>query len=258
MSPLTPKEAHVWTLLVTENDQKNIHKFSHVLSAEELCRLDQINHKQSKLEYQAAHILCRIMLSNFSDVAPADWLFKIGEHGKPEINKKLNRKNLRFNISHTNGMVACALTTKYDIGVDLEWPSRNSQMYKIAEKKFSDIEFNYFKASSPTEQSKIFFSLWTLKESYLKAVGKGLRIPLDSFSFDLNTLEISFLDNNAFHNTGYWKFALFRPSVAHLCALCVAHPKNSPKKIKYQQVYWQDLAGHINANYTTKKIDSCL
>jgi 4'-phosphopantetheinyl transferase len=248
MSSLSPKEAHVWTISVTDNDQKNIDKFSHVLCPDELGRLEHIKHKQSKLEYQAAHILCRVMLSNFSDVAPADWLFEIGEHGKPEINEKLNHENLRFNISHTNGMVACALTTKYDIGVDLEWPSRNNCMNKIAKKKFTESEFNYLKAKPPTEQRKVFSSLWTLKESYLKAVGKGLLIPLNSFSFDLNTLEISFLDNKRFHNSGCWKFALLKPSDDHLCALCVAHPKNSPQKIKHQQVHWQDFDKQISSS----------
>ena len=120
MSSPSPKDVHVWTLSVTENDQRSVDKLFHFLCPNELARLDQITHKQSKLEYQAAHILCRIMLSNFSKLSPADWYFKISEHGKPEISDKINPENLRFNISHTNGMVACALTEKYDIGVDLE------------------------------------------------------------------------------------------------------------------------------------------
>ena len=251
MSTLNPKDAHVWTLSVTENDQKNIDKLSHILCTNELARLNQITHKQSKLEYQAAHILCRIMLSNFSDVAPADWYFETREHGKPEINKKMNHENLRFNISHTNGMVACALTKKHDIGVDLEWPSRFSNIESIAKKYFSSSEYNDLKARPPIEQRKVFFSLWSLKESYLKAIGKGLREPLDSFTFDLDSLKISFLNKEVTRNRYCWNFALFRPSDVHLCALCVAHPDSSPQNIKHQQVHWLDLDTLYSTSYTT-------
>ena len=252
MNTLSQKDAHVWTLSVTENDQRNFEKFSHILSNDELARLNQITHKKSKLEYKAAHILCRIMLSNFSDVAPADWHFETTEHGKPEISKKINHEKLRFNISHTNSMVACAITKKHDIGVDLECQSRFNNINKIAKKYFSSSEYDYFKNSSPTEQHKVFFSLWTLKESYLKAIGKGLREPLDSFSFDLDLLKISFLNSNVISNKRCWNFALFKPSVFHLCALCVAHPKSSPQNIKHQHVHWQGLDTQNTTSYTTK------
>ena len=252
MSTLDPKDVHVWTLSVTENDQKKIDKFSHILGPVELARLKQITQNQKKLEYQAAHILCRIMLSCFSNVAPADWLFKIGEHGRPEIHKKMNHENIRFNISHTNGMVACALTKKNNVGVDLEWPSRPNIINEIAKKKFSNEEYNYFKASPPTEQRKVFFSLWTLKESYLKATGKGLSIPLDTFAFNLDSLKISFSKECLLHNSSSWNFALFMPSDDHLCALCVAHPNSSPQEIKHQKVHWLDLDMKYDTSFTTK------
>ncbi len=241
MSTRGPEEAHVWTLSVTENDQKNIEKLAHILCPSELTRFNQITHKQSKREYQAAHILCRMMLSHFSKVSPADWQFKNGKHGKPEIKNNLNHENLRFNISHTNGLVACALTTKYDIGVDLEWSCRSNIIDTIAEKKFSSAEFNYLKASPRTEQRRIFFSLWTLKESYIKAIGKGLLEPLDSFAIDLDSLKISFLRKQDYRDSSSWSFALFNPTEDHLCALCVAHPNNAPGDIKYQHIYWHDL-----------------
>lgn len=252
MSTLSTKDAHVWTLSVTENDQKNIDKFYHILCPDELVRLNQITHNQSKLEYQAAHILCRIMLSNFSDVAPADWHFETREDGKPEISKKINRMNLRFNISHTNGMVACALTKEYDIGVDLEWPTRFKNINSIAKRYFSNSEYNYLKASPLSEQREVFFTLWTLKESYLKAIGKGLRQPLDSFTFDLDTFNISFVDKDVSPKKQFWNFALFRPSDVYICALCVAHPNNSPQNIEYQQVHWLDLDTRFSTSYTSK------
>lgn len=241
MSTLEPDEVHVWTLAVTKSDQKHIKRLAHVLCPDEIDRLKQITHKQSKREYQAAHILCRMMLSNFSDLAPADWLFTKGEYGRPEINEELNHQSLRFNISHTNGLVACALSTKHDIGIDVEWRSRSNMIDTIAKRNFSNSELSYFKNSPPTEQRMVFFSFWTLKESYIKAIGKGLHEQLDSFAFDLDTLEISFLRKNDIRNKNCWSFNLFTPSQEHLCALCVAHPNSAPKGINYRHIFWHDL-----------------
>ena len=181
------------------------------------------------------------MLSHFTDVAPEAWRFENGEHGRPEINDKLNPEHLRFNISHTNGLVACALTTRYDIGVDVEWPARSNMFDTIAESKFSNREFTCFKASPPTEQRRVFFSFWTLKESYIKAIGKGLREPLDSFAFDLESLKISFLHENDNRNSDCWSFGLFSPSQDHLCALCVGRPASAPQDIKSRHLCWDDL-----------------
>jgi len=239
LSILEPEQAHVWTLPVAENDHEHIQKLAHILCPEEIARLDRLTHEQGKREYQAAHILCRLMLSHFSHVAAVDWRFEKGEHGRPEITDELNPHGLRFNISHTRGLVACALTTKHDIGVDVEWPARANMIETIAEKKFSNPEFSYFKASPLAEQRRVFFSFWTLKEAYIKAIGKGLSEPLDSFAFDLDTLEIAFLRNNG--NSDCWGFDLFTPSDDHLCALCVASPADAPQNIKRRHLGWDDL-----------------
>jgi 4'-phosphopantetheinyl transferase len=241
LSTLEPEQAHVWTLPVAQSDQKHIDKLAHVLCPKELTRLEQITHKQSKREYQAAHILCRLMLSHFTDVAPTAWRFEKGEYGRPEIDDKLNPENLRFNISHTNGLVACALTTGYDIGVDVEWPARSNMVNAIAEKKFSNSEFAYFQASPPTEQRRIFFSFWTLKEAYIKAIGKGLHEPLDSFTFDLDVLKIFFLRENDNRKSDLWSFGLFAPTQDHLCAICVARPVNASQDIRYKHLFWDNL-----------------
>ena len=239
MRILEPGQAHVWTLPVAESDHEHIQKRSHVLSPEEIAKLERITHKQSKREYQAAHILCRLMLSHFSHVVPADWRFENGEHGRPEITGVLNSEGLRFNISHTNGLVTCALTTRHDIGVDVEWPARSNMIETIAEEKFSASEFTYFKASPQAEQRRVFFSFWALKESYIKAIGKGLREPLDGFAFDLDALEISFLRDNG--NGDCWGFDLFAPSQDHLCALCIARPAGAPQDISRRHLGWDDL-----------------
>ena len=239
MSDLKKGQVHIWTLSATKRDKNKIAELTNVLGVDELKRANEIKHFQNKLEYQAAHILCRFMLSNFSNYVPSKWCFTKGEHGKPEILRDLNKKKIRFNISHTNGLVACAITRECDIGVDVEWLERSCLFQSIAKKKFSNSEFRYFEKTPPAEKRRIFFSFWTLKESYIKAIGQGLQKSLDSFALNLENLQINFLNEDG--HSKKWEFKLTNPTSNHLCALCVAKPNVGSISFNYQALDWSDL-----------------
>ena len=66
-----------------------------------------------------AHALARLTLSRYAPVPPEAWSFSLGEHGRPEIEGPSDAGRLRFNLSHTRGMVACAVVRELDIGVDV-------------------------------------------------------------------------------------------------------------------------------------------
>ena len=84
-----------------------------------------------------------------------------------------------FNISHSGNLVVCAVNKKNPLGIDVE--------------KISDIKLDDFEAYMSSEQWEIiressnphatFFSFWTIKESVIKADGKGLSIPLTDIVF---------------------------------------------------------------------------
>lgn len=191
-----------------------------VLSAEEAARAARITHEPGRREYLAAHILCRAMLARFGVTPAAAWRFAPGPHGRPEAVADCNPHGLRFNLSHSHGMVACAVTPGEDIGVDVEWVKRRNRLDDIAEKKFSPPEAACLKNAEPAVRERTFFSFWTLKEAYIKAIGKGLLEPLDGFAFSLETLEIAFLRNNG--DPGRWRFALSEPVPDYLLATAVA------------------------------------
>lgn len=98
--------------------------------------------------------------------------------GKPYL---LEHPHLHFNISHSGDWVVAVVATAL-VGIDIE---------KIAEIKtgvpslvLTDEEHKKFQGLTETERNVLFFELWTLKESYAKATGKGL-------SEGLNTLSVS-------------------------------------------------------------------
>ncbi|MBL6933629.1 MAG: 4'-phosphopantetheinyl transferase superfamily protein [Rhodospirillales bacterium] len=232
-------QAHVWTLRI-DPDDNGIEQFREILSGQEKARLEKIAHERNRREYIAAHALTRLMLSHFSDVSAADWRFDAGDHGRPELTTRFRNLGLRFNISHTRGMVACAITKVDDIGVDVECQERPGRLADIAERKFSRPEIIFFASASEAERQKVFFSFWTLKESYIKAIGKGLVEPLDGFAFSLDPLGITFLRENG--DADCWSFDLFKASADHLCAISLARPTCAPVEIIRRSLNWKDMA----------------
>ena len=100
------------------------------------------------------------------------------QDGKPRVAEG----NICFNLSHTGTYVA-GIFAEEEVGIDIEQQKRSGQ--KIAERFFTVEENNYLDTVG-TDQ---FTELWTRKESYVKAVGKGLRIPLRSFSVLEDTMK---------------------------------------------------------------------
>lgn len=85
-----------------------------------------------------------------------------------------------FNLSHTKGCVCCALGNA-PVGVDVEMCRRRANQERIV-KRFSSEEQQLWKETAKGQRQELFFALWVLKESCVKADGRGLRIPLDAFS----------------------------------------------------------------------------
>ncbi len=101
--------------------------------------------------------------------------FNVSEYGKPELE---NSQDIHFNLSHSGDYVSCAFSP-CEVGVDIELEKKITP--QIAERYFTKLEFEYI-AESPLQENERFFKIWTLKEAYIKAIGKGLHCPLDSFS----------------------------------------------------------------------------
>lgn len=108
-------------------------------------------------------------------------VIKEGEHGKPYID---GYSEWQFNISHTLGMIAVAVSEK-PIGIDIE--KIQKQDLRIAERFFTSPECNYInEAESDAEKNKRLLEVWTKKEAYIKFTGEGMSRPISSFNvFDI-------------------------------------------------------------------------
>jgi 4'-phosphopantetheinyl transferase len=101
--------------------------------------------------------LVRTMLSRYAAVAPAEWAFITNVHGRPEIlDRPRGVPDLRFNLSHTDGLIACAVTIGREVGIDVEHIQRHLT-HDIAGRFFAPREVNDLKALPETEQPRAFF-----------------------------------------------------------------------------------------------------
>jgi hypothetical protein len=120
------------------------------------------------------------------------WKFDAGASGKPEIDRAFQRSRLRFNMSHTTGLVVCAAGLDNEIGVDVEANDHLNSELELAEHFFAPEEISLLRGAIESERRHIFLRIWTLKEAYIKATGLGLACPLNSFAITLDPIGIRF------------------------------------------------------------------
>ena len=182
----TRDEIAVWLCRVESLSDVDLMGMRALLSEEEHARCDRLVLAEDRRAFTAAHALLRTALSRHGARPPRDWRFHTTAHGKPFLASQTGHPPLSFNLSHTRSTVACAVARGADLGLDVEEAGRVSDGLGVAERYFTAGERQWLAACPAEEVAVRFVELWTLKEAYIKAVGLGLRVPLDSFGFSFD------------------------------------------------------------------------
>jgi 4'-phosphopantetheinyl transferase len=214
----------VWTTRTDEPGVKDrVAAYRKLLSADESRRAERIVHGEAATLFVVGRALARTMLSRYAAVQPRDWPFIIDAHGRPELAMRpAHVPDLRFNLTHTSGLVACAVTIGREVGIDVEHIGR-AVNFDVPERFFSQQEVEDLRALPKIEQRTVFFDYWTLKESYIKARGLGLALPLRHFTFVRSPdrePSISFAPELA-DDPASWQFKQFWPTDQHRMAIAV-------------------------------------
>ncbi|WP_081745975.1 4'-phosphopantetheinyl transferase superfamily protein [Paenibacillus sp. FSL K6-1122] len=157
-------------------------------------------------------ILTRVTLSKLTGLRPAELSFTRNSYGKPSLS---HHSDVQFNVSHSGDWIALISGSTDELGVDVEKIAPIDM--QIAERFFSPKESQFLAAEPDDRRLETFYRLWTLKESYIKAVGMGLSIPLDSFALIRNV-------DGDWHSpeaTSY-QFLSLRLDHGHMLAACSA------------------------------------
>lgn len=152
------------------------------LSANQRSTLERYRGPAARRSFIASRLLLkRVFAERLGEGAVADRLIA-GPHGKPEIPQDF-AGNWQFNYSHSRNRVLVAIHESLPLGVDVEFIHRRNDVIKIADRYFSAAELAQLNGLVEASRRDRFFDLWTLKESYVKAVGRGIGLGLSRFSF---------------------------------------------------------------------------
>lgn len=179
--------AHVWYVQQEEvSDERLLARYEALLAPDEREQERRFLFQEDRREYLVTRALVRTVLSLYRGTDPADWYFSRNRRGRPEVEGPGGKRFVRFNLSNTQGLVACAVTRAVDIGIDVEDVTRSGDFEALAERCFSALERQSLRRLPSRARRRRFFEYWTLGEAYIKARGLGLEIPLDKFSFCLD------------------------------------------------------------------------
>ena len=173
--------------------------------------------------YVAAHVFLRKVLSRYALIPEKKWEFIANNYGKPAV-ANLGYQWLKFNLSHTEGLIACIVSVNRDVGVDVEKHKNINDLHSLCRHAFSIMEAEYvISTTSYNQQLLRFFNFWTLKESYIKARGLGLSLPLQQFTFkqDADQNWRVHYDAEFDHGGKSWQFNAWQLNQTHYLACCV-------------------------------------
>ncbi|TQR39691.1 4'-phosphopantetheinyl transferase superfamily protein [Lysinibacillus sphaericus] len=159
-----------------------------IISKENREKCQRFKFKEDALRTLYGELIVRHFLSKHFSLKNKNIGILKSDAGKPYIKDF----PIRFNISHAGDFVVCAFSEQ-EIGIDIEQIEEID--LEIAKRFFCQCEYEDLLVQRTTDRLDYFYSLWTLKESYMKWLGYGISIPLDSFYFKITDAGISCFDN---------------------------------------------------------------
>ena len=129
-----------------------------ILSPDEAAKADRYHRPQDQVLSIAARALLRQGLSRHFDKPPSAWRFFNDGFGKPHLSPSHDDGSVWFSVSHTDGLVVCAISRHGPIGVDAETVEHS----RVAAR-----------ACAPGAPP------WTAQEAIAKALGRGLQLPFE-------------------------------------------------------------------------------
>ena len=213
----------LWSMAVDGPPVEAVARWYATLDAGERARADRFHFRADRETYVAAHALTRALLARVGTLPAEAWCFVTTPTGRPEIAPALGRSRLRFSLSHTRGLVACAVGIDHDLGVDVEAAAdRVADELDLAARFFAPGEVALLRNTSKEQRRNAFLRIWTLKEAYIKATGQGLACRLDSFAFSLDPIRLQ-IDGADADLARSWQFAQFCATTGHVIALAARH-----------------------------------
>ena len=180
-------------------DSENFCNFYEKLSAKRRQKIDGYRMEKDKLLSLGAGILIDKGLETFG-LREANVRIAEGTYGKPYFP---DYPDIHFNVSHSEKMVI-AVFADVEVGCDIEYV--DSVDLNLAERFFCKPEYEFIMGHLEQERKEAFYRIWTIKESFMKAVGSGMMLPLDKFCIKIGgNIQVEQHYNNEEYGIEDWK-----------------------------------------------------
>lgn len=176
-------EVHLWwiDLDLPESEVLSARQY---LDPDELRRADRFRFDRHRRRFIVRRAQLRRLLGDYLGITAREVRFELGERGKPSLAPELMAElpaALEFNLSDSADVAVVGFQLGQELGVDVEVVREMRDALSISRHFFAEPEQEVLAAQPKTEIDRTFFRCWTRKEAYIKAVGQGLALPLDSF-----------------------------------------------------------------------------
>jgi 4'-phosphopantetheinyl transferase len=188
------------------------------LSSDELNRAARLAFPRDRYRLTARRQILRDILGKYLRRAASQVSFIYESEGKPEVSLTASDPPIRFNVSHSHGLAMYAIALHREIGLDIEAIRPDVPFRELASQFFTCTEMSEFQSIPDDKQSEAFFRWWSRKEAYVKAVGRGLSLPLNSFDVSVSPEAPAYLHSR---DSGRWTIRDFQPEDGYAGAVVV-------------------------------------
>lgn len=187
-------------------DKTDLDEISYYVQEEKKRKVKLFANVDDKKRSIYGDLMIRYLISKKLQIKNSKIKFASNKFGKPFIE---GFGNIHFNISHSEHWVIGAVDS-YPIGIDIERMEYIENIDEISKRFFSNEEIKYIESQkSYSEKIKCFYKMWTLKESYLKSIGKGLTKRLSSFSLEVIKDKVVLSDQSEIKNDYYFNHFIY-------------------------------------------------
>lgn len=227
MIPLLPQQIDFWRLPIRPLSEGRYREYFLGLSIEERVLHDAFYFSADRLRHLLTRFFLRRVMAAYLNQDAGRLEFSQNTYGRPALSGHQNYIALDFNVAHNEDYIVCAVSRNGRVGVDIE-NYRKPCNLALAEDFFAHQELAQLLARNDTQRDKHFCELWTLKESFIKAVGKGMAIPLDAFYFQFDEDSHAFSDPEKHGESRSWQFVSWESDNKNIVSISVSWDLPSP------------------------------
>ncbi len=186
VTSLPPGVVHLWWRSLAEPETQ-VQACCELLSPDEHDRASRFRVDDARRHFILTRAALRSLLAAYLQKETDELSFGLTKYGKPFLAgpPDASMNNLRFNVSHADGLALLGFACQREIGVDVERIRPELDTWKLAERFFSAHERSALKNLNGEELQSAFFRCWSRKEAYIKARGEGLSLPLGQFDVSI-------------------------------------------------------------------------